>query len=35
MEQRSFGDGVHVSVLGIGCGRVGSINTPVPMREEK
>jgi aryl-alcohol dehydrogenase-like predicted oxidoreductase len=33
MEQRSFGDGVHVSVLGCGCGRVGSINNTVPMRE--
>ena len=33
MEQRSFGDGVCVSVLGIGCGRVGSISNPVPMRE--
>jgi len=35
MERRSFGDGVRVSVLGIGCGRVGSINNPVPMREVK
>jgi hypothetical protein len=33
MEQRSFGDGVCVSVLGIGCGRVGSISNPVRMRE--
>ena len=33
MEQRSFGNGVCVSVLGIGCGRVGSISNPVPMRE--
>jgi aryl-alcohol dehydrogenase-like predicted oxidoreductase len=33
MEQRSFGDGVPVSVLGIGCSRVGSISNPVPMRE--
>jgi len=33
MQQRSFGDGVFVSVLGVGCGRVGSISNPVPMRE--
>jgi aryl-alcohol dehydrogenase-like predicted oxidoreductase len=33
MEQRSFGGGVHVSVLGVGCGRVGSINNTVSMRE--
>jgi aryl-alcohol dehydrogenase-like predicted oxidoreductase len=33
MQQRSFGDGVCVSVLGVGCGRVGSISNPVPMRE--
>jgi aryl-alcohol dehydrogenase-like predicted oxidoreductase len=33
MERRSFGSNVCVSVLGIGCGRVGSINNPVPMRE--
>lgn len=33
MIRRSFGDGVCVSVLGIGCGRVGSISNPVPMRE--
>ena len=33
MERRCFGDGVRVSVLGIGCGRVGSISNPVPMRE--
>lgn len=33
MERRSFGDGVCVSVLGIGCGRVASISNPVPMRE--
>jgi aryl-alcohol dehydrogenase-like predicted oxidoreductase len=33
MERRSFVDGVQVSVLGIGCGRVASINYPVPMRE--
>ena len=33
MEMRSFGDGVSVSVLGIGCGRVGSVSNPVAMRE--
>jgi aryl-alcohol dehydrogenase-like predicted oxidoreductase len=33
MERRSFGDGVSVSVLGIGCGRVASINNTVPMGE--
>ncbi|SRR5579883_761788 len=33
MEQRSFDNGVRVSVLGIGCSRVGSISNPVPMRE--
>ena len=33
MEQRSFGHGVRVSVLGIGCSRVASINNPVPIRE--
>jgi aryl-alcohol dehydrogenase-like predicted oxidoreductase len=33
MEQRSFGGGVRVSVLGVGCGRVGSINNTVSMRE--
>ena len=33
MQYRSFGGGVRVSVLGIGCGRVGSINNMVPMRE--
>jgi aryl-alcohol dehydrogenase-like predicted oxidoreductase len=33
MIRRSFGDGVCVSALGIGCGRVGSISNPVPMRE--
>jgi aryl-alcohol dehydrogenase-like predicted oxidoreductase len=33
MQRRSFGDGVCVSVLGVGCGRVGSISNPVPMRE--
>jgi aryl-alcohol dehydrogenase-like predicted oxidoreductase len=33
MERRLFGDGVRVSVLGCGCGRVGSINNTVPMKE--
>jgi aryl-alcohol dehydrogenase-like predicted oxidoreductase len=33
MERRSFGEGVCVSVLGVGCGRVASINNPVPTRE--
>jgi aryl-alcohol dehydrogenase-like predicted oxidoreductase len=33
MQYRSFGDGVKLSVLGMGCGRVGSISNPVPMRE--
>jgi len=33
VERRSFDGGVHVSVLGVGCGRVASINNPVPMRE--
>ena len=33
MKQRSFGPGTSLSVLGIGCGRVGSISNPVPMRE--
>src|SRR5215471_16678470 len=33
MQQRSFGPGLCVSVLGVGCGRVASINNPVPMRE--
>jgi aryl-alcohol dehydrogenase-like predicted oxidoreductase len=33
MERRSFGNGSSISVLGIGCGRVGSISNPVPMRE--
>jgi aryl-alcohol dehydrogenase-like predicted oxidoreductase len=33
MELRSFDNGVRVSVLGIGCGRVASISNPVPMRE--
>src|SRR5215469_10574674 len=35
MQQRSFGPGLCVSVLGVGCGRVASINNPVPMREIK
>jgi pyridoxine 4-dehydrogenase len=33
MEQRLFGGAVRVSVLGVGCARVGSISNPVPMRE--
>ena len=33
MIRRSFSNGVCVSALGIGCGRVGSISNPVPMRE--
>lgn len=33
MKQRVFSDGVCVSVLGMGCGRVGSISNPTPMRE--
>jgi aryl-alcohol dehydrogenase-like predicted oxidoreductase len=33
MLTRSFGDNTRVSVLGIGCGRVGSISNTVPMRE--
>jgi aryl-alcohol dehydrogenase-like predicted oxidoreductase len=33
MERRTFGDGVSVSVLGVGCGRVASISNPVPIRE--
>ena len=33
LERRSFGDGVCVSVLGVGCSLVGSISNPVPMRE--
>jgi aryl-alcohol dehydrogenase-like predicted oxidoreductase len=31
--RRSFGDDVHVSILGIGGGRIGSLNNPVPIRE--
>jgi aryl-alcohol dehydrogenase-like predicted oxidoreductase len=33
VEQRSFDGGVHVSVVGVGCGRVGFINNLVSMRE--
>ena len=33
MRRRSFGGGVDVSVLGVGGGRIGSLNNPVPMRE--
>jgi len=33
MEQRSFGHSARVSVLGVGCSRVASINNPVPTRE--
>jgi aryl-alcohol dehydrogenase-like predicted oxidoreductase len=33
MQLRSFSHGECVSVLGIGCSRVGSINNPAPMRE--
>lgn len=33
MQYRTFAAGVRVSALGIGCGRVGSLNNPVPMRE--
>jgi aryl-alcohol dehydrogenase-like predicted oxidoreductase len=33
MKLRSFGSGTDVSVLGIGCSRVGSISNPVPIRE--
>jgi hypothetical protein len=33
LGRRSFGDGIFVSVLGVGCSRVGSISNPVPMRE--
>jgi aryl-alcohol dehydrogenase-like predicted oxidoreductase len=33
MIQRSFSNGLSVSVLGMGCGRVGSISNPTPMRE--
>jgi pyridoxine 4-dehydrogenase len=33
MIRRSFGNGARVSVLGVGCGRIGSISNPVPTRE--
>src|SRR5208282_4298942 len=33
MIRRSFGDGMRVSVLGVGCGRIASVSNPVPMRE--
>jgi aryl-alcohol dehydrogenase-like predicted oxidoreductase len=33
MKQREFADAVPVSVLGMGCSRVGSISNPTPMRE--
>ena len=33
MKLRSFGSGTAVSVLGIGCGRIGSISNVVPARE--
>ena len=33
MIQRSFGHGVSVSALGLGCSRVGSVSNPTPMRE--
>ena len=33
MIQRSFGDGMHVSVVRVGCGRVRSISNPISMRE--
>ena len=33
MKQRSLNDGVRVSVIGIGCGRVASVSNTVPMRE--
>jgi aryl-alcohol dehydrogenase-like predicted oxidoreductase len=33
MKQRSFGNAVSVSVLGLGCSRAGSISNPTPMRE--
>src|SRR5262249_39866746 len=35
MIQRSFSDGLSVSILGMGCGRVGSVSNPTPMREIK
>jgi aryl-alcohol dehydrogenase-like predicted oxidoreductase len=33
VERRSFANDARVSVIGFGCGRVGSINNTVPMRE--
>lgn len=33
MKQRSFGNAVSVSVLGLGCSRAGSISNPTPMGE--
>lgn len=33
MRVKELGDGTSVSVLGIGCGRVGSISNPVPRQE--
>jgi aryl-alcohol dehydrogenase-like predicted oxidoreductase len=33
VERRSFDRDAHVSLLGVGCSRVASINNPVPMRE--
>jgi aryl-alcohol dehydrogenase-like predicted oxidoreductase len=33
MIRRTFDGGVRVSALGVGCGRVGSISNPTPMRE--
>jgi len=33
MIRRSFSNGLSVSVLGMGCSRVGSISNPTPMRE--
>jgi aryl-alcohol dehydrogenase-like predicted oxidoreductase len=33
MHHRTFDGGVDASVLGVGGGRIGSLNNPVPMRE--
>jgi aryl-alcohol dehydrogenase-like predicted oxidoreductase len=33
MRRRSFDGGVDVSVLGVGGGRIGSLNNPVPIRD--
>lgn len=33
MQQRRFGKNGLVSVFGVGCGRIGSLNNPVPTRE--